>query len=198
MTLRSILSLICLQLFMIPRVNFSWDEFNELTHLFAKESGYQIGFLRYGLHYLVWPLKYLPYREDIILTIARYWSFVVGTLGIYYMTFKIASTIRTRLFGLIAVFLTVTFSYFFESSIQYRTDLLTTFFFLICFYQILQAGIMPPPWFVPGLLCSLAMFINPKFIYHFSILLITYVYYWCYTKKKRNTYSIPLPSLLLP
>jgi hypothetical protein len=200
----AVLSLICLQLFMIPRVNFNWDEFGELTVLFSKESGYQIGFLRQGLHYLIWPLKYLSYSEDTLLTIARYWSFLIGTLGIYYLIFKIASLLRTPLFGLMAVFFTVTFSTFFESSIQFRTDLFTTLFFLLGFYLVLRAGNGPPPWLVPGLLLSLAMFINPKSIYHFLILLISYGYYWCYSKEKKKYFlktfgftAVALGSLII-
>jgi hypothetical protein len=171
---------------MIPRANFNWDEFNELAKLFAKESGYRVGFLRHGLHYLIWPLKYLPYPEDTLLTIARFWSFCIGVLGIYYMIFRIASTLKTRLFGFLAVFLTATFSTFFESSIQYRTDLFTTVFFLVGFFLVLRAGTGRPPWLIPSLLLGLAMFINPKSLYHFLILLISYGYYWCYSKAKKR------------
>jgi hypothetical protein len=171
---------------MIPRVNFNWDEFNELSVLFAKESGYGVESLRYGLHYLVWPLKYFPYPEDILLTIARYWSYCIGLLGIYYVIFKIASYVETPLFGFIAVFLTATFSTFLESSIQYRTDTFTTFFFLVGFYQVLRAGTGPPPWLMPGALLGLAMFINPKSVYHFIVILVSYGYSWCFAKDKKR------------
>lgn len=188
----AVLSLIGLQLYMIPRVNFNWDEFNELTVLFAKDSGYAVGCLRHGLHYLTWPLRYVPFREDILLTIARYWSFGIGVLGIYYMVFKIASTVKTPLLGSIAVFLTATFSTFFESSIQYRTDPFTTFFFLIGFYLVLRAGTDRPPWLIPGLLIGIAMFINPKSLYHFLTLLSSYAYYCYYTKRKKEYLLITL------
>ena len=68
----AIAALFLLQILLIFRVNANWDEFAELTTLYASKSGHKVVLLRRGLHYLLWLFKYLPVSSDALLWIHGY------------------------------------------------------------------------------------------------------------------------------
>lgn len=163
------LLVITLQLVMITRVNFHPDEFRELSSLYSAESGYGMGPLKNGLHYLIWPLKYVDAEEGQVLIWARYVSFL-GILGIYWMLFKLGKFLGDARLGMAASFLCATCVNFLEAAIQYRPDGLITAFMLLAMYLVMVSPSHRKAWFWPGLLMGVALFLNPKAIYHLTIL----------------------------
>ena len=159
------LILVGLQVFLIPRVNFNWDEFNELSHLFANESGFHIGVFRQGLHYLVWPLKYLPWYETSILILARYLTYFAAVIPVLFLIYRIARIFASPLSGWLAVYACLSFGIFLEASLQYRTDPFATALFLGSLYHFLKNPNGKRQWLLPGLLLGLSMFLNPKAIF---------------------------------
>jgi len=161
--------LVTFQFFLIPQINFNWDEFNELSHLFALESGFKIGIFRQGLHYLFWPLKYLPLPETTLLTLARFGTYFTGVLPTLCLVYLIGKKLRHALFGWIGVLCCLTFSVYLEASIQYRTDPVATALFLFALWGLLRKT-ASPAWLLPGLAMGLSLFLNPKAIFQFLML----------------------------
>lgn len=169
---------------MITRVNIHPDEFQELSTLYSKESGYKIGFLKRGLQYVIWPLKYVSASEDQVMVAARAISYL-GVLGIYWMLFKLGTLLADRRLGLAAVFICATFVNFLEASIQFRSDQLMTALFLLGLYLVLKEAPRRAIWVWPGLLMGLALFLNPKAVYHFGSLGLVYGYFLIFSKARK-------------
>jgi len=165
-----IAALITIQLVMIGRVTFNWDELQELATLFSSESGYAVQALRKGLHYLIWPLKWLPFREDTLMVLARYWSFLTAGLGTYLLIFLIGRRLHGYRYGLLATVCGLGFVSHYETIIQFRTDAYLTLCFTWSLYLLIRAPRDRTPWLFPGLLMALAFFINPKAVYHMATL----------------------------
>jgi len=165
-----------IQLAMIPRVTINWDEFQELATLFSKESGYPVQMLRKGLHYLIWPLKYLPLDEIDLVVAARYLAFLTVGTGTYLLIYAIGCRLHDRVFGMLAVFCALGFVSHYETVIQLRTDTYLTFCFTLSLYLLIRAPRGATPWLVPGLLMALAALISPKAIYHMATLGVCHGY----------------------
>ena len=141
--------------------------------------------MRKGLHYLIWPLKYLDSSETNLLLMARYWTLFTSGLGIYLLIFKIGTRLRRPLLGLMAVFLAMSFATFYETVIEYRTDSVITCLFLWAFYVLFRKMKGDLPYLVPGCLMGLALLVNPKGIYGVATLFACYGYLFLFGNKKQ-------------
>lgn len=181
-----IVLLLALQIHLLFSSAFHWDEFYELSILFFRDNGSSIGILRRGLHYLIWPLRYLPLPEYELLYLARTLIYGIGTLGIYLYIYRIGKDLKSPLYGKIALFITITTAAFFQSGIEYRTDQICTFLFLISLYKVIRQSEQIKTGVIIALCVAVAVFINPKAIYHCGTLAVAIACLYVRSKERRK------------